>query len=73
MRAIPDPVSAFLDPFIEIPTLVMICNVRDPVTGQRYSRDPRYIAQKAEAYLLTTQIGDAANFAIEVLRRVTGR
>jgi len=66
MRAIPDPVSAFLDPFIEIPTLVMICNVRDPVTGQRYSRDPRYIAQKAEAYLLATEIGNAANFAIEL-------
>ena len=66
MRVIPDPASAFLDPFTEIPTLVLICNVRDPVTGQSYTRDPRYIAQKAEAYLLTTQIGNAADFAIEL-------
>ena len=66
MRVIPDPASAFLDPFTEIPTLVLICNVRDPVTGQSYTRDPRYIAQKAEAYLLTTQIGNAADFTIEL-------
>src|SRR5271167_2643243 len=66
MLVIPDPASAFLDPFTQIPTLVLICNVRDPVTGQSYTRDPRYIAQKAQAYLLTTQIGDAANFAVEL-------
>ena len=49
MLVIPDPTSAFLDPFTEAPTLVMICNIRDPVTGQAYSRDARHIAQKAEA------------------------
>ena len=64
--ALPDPASAFLDPFAETPTLVMICNVRDPVTGEGDSRDPRYIAQKAEAYLQATQIGDTANFGLEL-------
>src|SRR5262249_13785355 len=58
MLVIPDPGSAFLDPFTEAPTLVMICNIRDPVTGQAYSRDARHIAQKAEAYLKQTRIGD---------------
>jgi glutamine synthetase len=66
MLALPDPASAFLDPFAEMPTLVLICNIRDPVTGQSDTRDPRYIAQKAEAYLQTTQIGDTANFGLEL-------
>jgi glutamine synthetase len=48
MLVIPDPATAFLDPFTEAPTLVLICNIRDPVTGQSYSRDVRYVAQKAE-------------------------
>jgi glutamine synthetase len=64
MLAIPDPASAFLDPFAEMPTLVLICNIRDPVIGQSNTRDPRYIAQKAEAYLRKTQIGDNANFGL---------
>src|SRR6187455_1762899 len=42
MLVVPDPTTAFLDPFAEAKTLVLICNVRDPVTGQTYSRDPRY-------------------------------
>ena len=62
MLAIPDPTSAFLDPFGKIPTLVLICNVLDPLTGRNSTHDPRHIAQKAEIYLQTTQIGDAANF-----------
>jgi glutamine synthetase len=66
MLALPDPASAFLDPFAEMPTLVLICNIRDPVTGQSHPRDPRHIAQKAEAYLQTTQIGDTANFGLEL-------
>jgi glutamine synthetase len=66
MLVIPDPTTAFLDPFTEMPTLVLICNVRDPVTGQTYSRDPRYIAQKAEAYLLATGIGDVSYFGPEL-------
>ena len=40
-----------MDPFTEVPTLVMVADVIDPVTKQRYDRDPRYIAKKAEMYL----------------------
>src|SRR5919106_834710 len=50
MLVVPDPATAFLDPFSPASTLVLICNIRDPVTGQPYSRDARYIAQKAEIY-----------------------
>ena len=66
MLVIPDPATAFLDPFTEARTLVLICNIRDPVSGQPYSRDVRYIAQKAEAYLKATAIGDAAFFGPEL-------
>jgi glutamine synthetase len=65
MLVVPDPTTAFLDPFTAVPTLVLICNVRDPVTGQPYSRDARYIAQKAETYLKQSGIGDAAYFGPE--------
>ncbi|MCE2515048.1 MAG: type I glutamate--ammonia ligase [Acidobacteria bacterium] len=65
MLLFPDPATAFVDPFAATPTLVLICNVKDPVTGESYSRDPRYIAQKAEAYLKSTGIGDTAYFGPE--------
>ena len=65
MLVIPDPESAFLDPFTAVPTLVLICNVRDPVTGQSYTRDARYIAQKAEAYLRNSGLGETAYFGPE--------
>jgi glutamine synthetase len=65
MLLVPDAASAFVDPFTTVPTLDIICNVRDPVTLQRYSRDPRYIAQKAENYLRSTGIGDTAYFGPE--------
>jgi glutamine synthetase len=58
MLMIPDPSSAFIDPFFEYPTLVLICDVQDPITRQSYERDPRHIAKKAEAYLKQTGIGD---------------
>ena len=54
-----------LDPFTEAPTLVMICDVIDPVTKQRYDRDPRYIAKKAEMYLRSTGLADTAYFGAE--------
>jgi glutamine synthetase len=60
-----DPETAFIDPVAEIPTLVIICNVHDPITKQAYSRDPRYVAKKAEAYLKQTGIGDTAFFGPE--------
>jgi glutamine synthetase len=56
----PVPETAFIDPFFEHKTLVMICNICDPVTGEDYTRDPRNIARKAAAYLKGTGIGDTA-------------
>ena len=47
MLLIPDPKTAFIDPFYEIQTLVMVCDVIDPITRQNYNRDPRWIARKA--------------------------
>src|SRR5690242_18831643 len=65
MLLIPDASTAFADPFYEIPTLVMIGNVRDPLTRQSYERDPRWIAQKAEVYLQNSGLGDTAYFGAE--------
>jgi glutamine synthetase len=65
MLIIPDPTTAVMDPFTAAPTLTMICNVVDPVTKEKYSRDPRHIAQKAEEYLKFTGIGDMAWFGPE--------
>ncbi|HCF96867.1 MAG: type I glutamate--ammonia ligase [Verrucomicrobiota bacterium] len=65
MLMIPDPSTTKIDPFCDIPTLTMICNIVDPITHERYSRDPRNIAFKAEAYLKSTGIGDTAFFGPE--------
>lgn len=65
MILIPDAATAFKDPFTAVPTLNIICNVKDPVTLQSYTRDPRHIAQKAENYLKSTGIGDTAYFGPE--------
>ena len=65
MILVPDPKTAFMDPFTEHPTLVFICDVVDPLTRERYTRDPRYVAQKAEQYLISTGIADAAYFGPE--------
>ena len=65
MLVIPDPATAQLDPFTEVPTLSLICNIVDPLTKEKYSRDPRNIAQKAEAYLKFTGIADTAYFGPE--------
>ena len=54
----PDASTAVADPVCEVPTLSIICNVFDPVTKVAYTRDPRYIAQKAEQYLKATGIAD---------------
>jgi glutamine synthetase len=61
----PDPNCYILDPFTEVPTLVLICDVVDPVTKQAYDRDPRFIARKAEAYLASGGIADTAYFGAE--------
>src|ERR1700722_15369046 len=65
MLLIPDPNTAFTDPFYETPSLVMTCDVIDPITRQSYNRDPRWIARKAEMYLKNTGIGDTAYFGAE--------
>ncbi len=65
MLLIPDPNTAVIDPFRQHPTLNINAFVRDPVTGESYSRDPRYIAQKAESYLVSTGIADTAYFGPE--------
>ena len=63
MLLIPDPNTAVLDPFRQHVTLNINAHVRDPLTGESYTRDPRYIVQKAEAYLKSTGIADTAFFA----------
>jgi len=65
MLLVADADTACVDPLLEIPTLSVVCNVVDPITRQRYSRDPRYIAQKAENYLKSTGIADTAYFGPE--------
>ena len=65
MLLIPDPATYMMDPFTEVPTLVMVCDVIDPVTKQRYDRDPRYIAKKAELYLSSTGVADTSYFGAE--------
>src|SRR5476651_606392 len=65
MIIVPDPKTAKIDPFVAVPTLSLICNIFDPITKEGYSRDPRNIAIKAEAYLKSTGIGDTAFFGPE--------
>jgi glutamine synthetase len=65
MLLVADPASACLDPTLKIPTLTLLCNVFDPVTREAYTRDPRYISQKAEAYLKSTGIADISYWGPE--------
>ena len=65
MLLIPDPKTALMDPFFSVPTLLLLCEIVDPITRQHYERDPRWIARKAEMYLGTTGLGDTAYFGAE--------
>ena len=65
MLLIPDGTTAFMDPFCEVPTIVMTCDVIDPITRQHYDRDPRWIAKKAELFLNNSGIADTAYFGAE--------
>jgi glutamine synthetase len=65
MLLIPDPSTAMLDPFTSAPTLVMIGDIKDPLTKQNYERDPRYVARKAQDYLKYTKLADVAYFGAE--------
>src|SRR3712207_4437449 len=60
MLVMPDPATAFVDPACKVATLSMICDIRDPLTGREYSRDPRFVARKAERYLHDSGIADTA-------------
>jgi glutamine synthetase len=62
----PDPATAFVDPVCDAPTLSIICDVVDPVLHQPYSRDPRYVAKKAENYLRQTGIANTCYFGPEL-------
>ncbi|NCQ23098.1 MAG: type I glutamate--ammonia ligase [Rhodobacteraceae bacterium CG17_big_fil_post_rev_8_21_14_2_50_63_15] len=65
MKLMPDTESAYLDPFYAEKTLCIHCSIVEPDTGESYERDPRGTAQKAEAYLKSSGIGDAAYFGPE--------
>jgi glutamine synthetase len=65
MLIIPDPETMFMDPFITAPTLSIICDVYEPATKEKYSRCPRNIAQKAEAFLKSTGLADTVYFGPE--------
>ena len=65
MKLMADPATAFIDPFRTAKTLAMNFSIVDPFTDEQYSRDPRNVAAKAEAYLASTGIGDTAYFGPE--------
>jgi glutamine synthetase len=65
MLLIPDPDSAVIDPFREHPTVNINCFVKDPVTGEWYTRDPRNVARKAEAFLSSTGLADTSYWGPE--------
>ncbi len=66
MLIVPVAETAIVDPFFEQKTLAMICDIKDPITRGRYSRDPRSIARKAADHLRTTGIADSAYFGPEL-------
>jgi glutamine synthetase len=66
MVLIPDPKSAVLDPFADQTSLILVCDVYEPGTGQAYGRDPRSIAKKAEAFVKSSGVGDTAYFGPEI-------
>ena len=65
MLAVPDPTTAAIDPFMANPTLSLTCSIVDPITKEEYSRDPRNIAKKAEAYLKKSGVGEVSYFGPE--------
>ena len=60
MQLMPDPATAYIDPFFDETTIVITCDVVDPADGRGYDRDPRSIGKRAEAYLKSSGIGDTA-------------
>ena len=66
MMLVPDLASVFVDPVLQIPTISFFCDVRDPITQSDYSRDPRYVARKAEQFLLSTGLADTSFWGPEL-------
>ena len=64
MLVVPEPGTAFVDPFMT-QTLVMTCNIQDPITREDYAKDPRNVARKAENYMKSTGLADTAQFGPE--------
>ncbi|HEV2491880.1 MAG TPA: type I glutamate--ammonia ligase [Terriglobia bacterium] len=65
MLLVPDPEATFIDPFTSVPTLSIICDVRDPIHNKDYTRDPRHVARKAEKYLKSSGVAERAYFGPE--------
>jgi glutamine synthetase len=65
MLLLPDPASAFVDPCLKVPTLAMVCDISDPVTGQAYSRDPRFVARKAEEHVVKSGVATTSYWGPE--------
>jgi glutamine synthetase len=65
MLLMPDASTAIIDPYYDLPTLSLVCSIADPITGEPYGRDPRYVAVKAERHLVSSGIADTAYFGPE--------
>jgi glutamine synthetase len=65
MLVVPDPSTALVDPVCKVPTLSLICDIMDPLTKKPYTRDPRYVARKAEQYLIKTGLADTSYWGPE--------
>jgi glutamine synthetase len=65
MLLFPDPSTVIIDPAMEVPTLSIVCNIHDPITGEPYNKDPRYVAAKAERFLASSGIADTSYWGPE--------
>lgn len=65
MLLMPDASSAFVDPCLKVPTLAIICDIKDPITGEPYSRDPRFVARKAEQHVVKTGVATTSYWGPE--------
>ena len=65
MLLFPDPATVIVDPAMEVPTLSIVCNIHDPITGEPYNKDPRYVAAKAEKFLASSGIADTSYWGPE--------
>jgi glutamine synthetase len=65
MLLLPDPATARVDPLLKVPTLILFCNVKDPVTLKAYTRDPRGVAQKAERHLISSGVATTSYWGPE--------